>query len=164
MEKYLSEGYYYMINASLFDSKYKGGDNVWHNTRYNRNYLINFLIGKEWQVGPGRQNVISANVRLSYQGGDWYSPVNMTQSLLQKRAVYDETNAFSKQLSPSLLAHFTMSYKVNKKNTAHEFALKMLNITQQKDFYGFKYNYKTNSIEENSKVIFVPNLSYKIEF
>ena len=164
LEKYLSEGYYYMINASLFDSKYKGGDNVWHNTRYNRNYLINFLIGKEWQVGPGRQNVISANVRLSYQGGDWYSPVNMTQSLLQKRAVYDETNAFSKQLSPSLLAHFTMSYKVNKKNTAHEFALKMLNITQQKDFYGFKYNYKTNSIEENSKVIFVPNLSYKIEF
>ncbi len=164
LEKYLSDGYYYMINASLFNSKYKGGDNVWRNTRYNRKYLLNFLIGKEWQVGAGRQNVLSANVRLSYQGGDWYSPVNITQSLLKKSVVYDETNAFSKQLSPSVLAHFTMSYKINKKNKAHEFALKMLNITQQKDFYGYKYNYKTNSIEENSKVIFIPNISYKIEF
>ncbi len=164
LEKYLSNGYYYMLNSSLFNSKYKGGDNVWRNTRYNRKYLINFLIGKEWQVGAGRQNVLSANLRISYQGGDWYSPVNITQSILKKSVVYDETNAFSKQLSPSVLAHFTMSYKVNKKNKAQEFALKMLNITQQKDFYGYKYNYKSKSIEENSKVIFIPNISYKIEF
>jgi hypothetical protein len=44
-EKYLSQGYYYMLTASLFNSKYKGGDNVWRDTRYNRNYAFNFLIG-----------------------------------------------------------------------------------------------------------------------
>lgn len=31
-EKYLSGGYYYNINASVFCSRYKGGDAVWRNT------------------------------------------------------------------------------------------------------------------------------------
>lgn len=31
-EKYLSGGYYYNINASVFRSRYKGGDAVWRNT------------------------------------------------------------------------------------------------------------------------------------
>jgi len=164
LEKNLSHGYYFMVNASLFNSKYKGGDNIWHNTRYNRNYLVNFLIGKEWQVGRNKQNVFSANARFTYQGGDRYSLVNEEATLARKSIVYDETKAFSLQTPASVLVHFTTSYKLNKKNTAHEFALKLMNVTQQEDFYGFKYNYITHIIEKYAKVIFFPNLSYKIEF
>lgn len=32
-ERALNKGLYYMITASLFDSRYCGGDGVWHNTR-----------------------------------------------------------------------------------------------------------------------------------
>jgi hypothetical protein len=63
-EKYLSQGYYYMITASLFNSQYKGGDNVWRDTRYNRNFALNFLIGKEWQMGKNKQNILGLNARL----------------------------------------------------------------------------------------------------
>ena len=164
LEKFMSQGYYYMFTASLFQSQYQGGDGIWRNTRYNRNYLFNLLVGKEWQMGNSHQNVLSANIRLSYQGGDRYSPVKMVESIAQHRAVYDETKAFSKQLAPSVLAHFTMSYTINKAKTAHEFALKVINMTQQRDFYGFKYNYVTREIDENSKVIFIPNISYKLGF
>jgi hypothetical protein len=164
LEKYMSQGYYYMFTASLFQSQYQGGDHVWRNTRYNRNYLFNLLVGKEWQVGYGRQNVLSANVRLSYQGGDRYSPVKQAESIAQHRVVYDEAKAFSKQFSPSILAHFTMSYTVNKAKTAHEFALKVINMTQQCDYYGFKYNYITHGIDEDVSVVFIPNISYKVGF
>lgn len=34
-ERALNKGLYYMITASLFDSRYCGGDGVWHNTRFN---------------------------------------------------------------------------------------------------------------------------------
>ena len=49
-ERALNKGLYYMITASLFDSRYCGGDGVWHNTRFNRKYVLNGLIGKEWML------------------------------------------------------------------------------------------------------------------
>ena len=164
LEKYLSRNYYFMFTASLFNSEYTGGDNIWRNTRYNRNYLFNFLVGKEWQLGKNKQNVFAANVRFSYQGGDRYSLVNTTQTFAESKVVYDERNAFSKQWLPSFLAHATISYKINKSKTAHEFAIKILNATQQKDYYGYQFNYIKQTIDENSQIIFIPNLSYKIEF
>lgn len=36
-ERALNKGLYYMITASLFDSRYCGGDGVWHNTRLTEN-------------------------------------------------------------------------------------------------------------------------------
>ena len=39
-ERALNKGLYYMITASLFDSRYCGGDGVWHNTRFNRKYVL----------------------------------------------------------------------------------------------------------------------------
>jgi hypothetical protein len=163
-EKYLSKGYYYMFTASLFNSQYKGGDNVWRDTRYNRNYAFNFLIGKEWQMGQGRKNVLGVNARFSYQGGDHYSPINSIQSSVNQDVIFDETKAFSMQVSPAFTTHFTASYKINKKRSTHEIAFKILNATQYKEFMGFQYNYQTQNVDEHREAIFIPNLSYKIEF
>jgi len=164
LEKYLTEGYYYMLTASLFNSEYKGGDDVWRNTRYNRNYAFNFLVGKEWQTGRNKQNVLGLNARLSYQGGERHSPIDRQVSLINESAVFDEKNAFSKQFSPVFTSHFTASYKINRLKTGHEIAFKVLNATMHKEFYGFQYNYQTNVVDEFREAIFIPNVSYKIEF
>ena len=163
-EKYMSKGYYYMFTASLFSSRYKGGDNIWRNTRYNRNYLFNFLIGKEWMVGRTKQNMFSANVRFSYQGGDRYSPVDYAASLANEEAIYDENNAFSKQLSPIFLSHFTVSYRINRRKVAHEFAIKVLNAMLYEEYFGHSYNFKTHKVDVFREGITMPNISYKIEF
>ena len=57
-EKYMTKGLYYMVTASAFDSRYKGGDGVWHNTKFNRNYVINGLVGKEWMIGRNKTGCI----------------------------------------------------------------------------------------------------------
>lgn len=64
-ERALNKGLYYMITASLFDSRYCGGDGVWHNTRFNRKYVLNGLIGKEWMLGRNKQNILSVNLKLT---------------------------------------------------------------------------------------------------
>ncbi len=163
-EKFMSQGYYFMLTGSLFNSRYKGGDAIWRDTRYNRNFLFNFLTGKEWMVGNKKQNIFSANIRLSYQGGDHYSPVNDEESLNKQDVVYDEIHAFEKQLSPAFLGHFTVSYKINRKKVAHEFAIKVINATNYKEFYGHRYNFKKHTIEEEREALMIPNVSYKIEF
>lgn len=109
LEKYISKGYYYLFTASVFNSEYKGGDGIWRSTRFNRNYVFNCLVGKEWQVGKNKQNLVSLNTRFSYQGGNRYSPVKEEASDLEKGIVYDETNAYSMQ-EPSLNVLIILSY------------------------------------------------------
>jgi len=164
IEKYISQGYYYMFTASLYNSRYTGGDNVWRDTRYNKNYAFNFLIGKEWQIGGNKQNILSLNVRMSYQGGDHYSPVNEAASKASEDVIFDETKAFSKQFSPSFISHFTASYKINRIKAAHEIAFKLLNVTMYKEFSGFQYNFHSKTVDERRDALVIPNLSYKIEF
>ena len=163
-EKFMSRGYYFMLTTSLFRSRYTGGDGIWRNTRYNRGFLANFLIGKEWLTGQRKQNVFSANLRLSYQGGDRYTPVNDAASAAKQDVVYNEQDAFSLQLSPAFLGHFTLSYKVNRKHVSHEFAVKVLNAGLYKEFYGYRYNLKNGKADPNREALVIPNLSYKIEF
>lgn len=128
LERYLDKGYYWLLTGSLFNSRYTGGDRVWRDTKYNRGYIINGLIGKEWMVGKRKQNIFSANIRLSYQGGDRFTPVDMVASESKHDIVFDETRAFSKQFPAALTSDITVSYKINKKSTSHEFGLKILNI------------------------------------
>ena len=163
-EKYFSKGYYYMATASVFNSRYKGGDNTWRDTRYNRNYAFNFLIGKEWFPGKNRQNVLGVNTRLSYQGGDRYTPVNTAQSLAAQSVVFDERNAFSQQYPAAFTSHLTVSYKMNKKNVSHEITLKIINVTQYEEYIGHRYNYQTNQVDVNREPSVIPNLSYRIDF
>lgn len=163
-EKYLSKGFYYMATASVFHSDYKGGDNVWRNTRYNRGYAINLLAGKEWFSGRNKQNVFGVNARISYQGGDWYSPVNTGLSAASKYAVTDEREAFSLQYPAAFTSHLTVSYKINKKHTAHTIALKILNLNQYEEYLGYRYNYYTNRVDIYREPSVVPNISYRIDF
>src|SRR5690554_2772678 len=76
--KYLTKGMYYMITASLFDSKYKAGDGNWYNTRYNRKFIVNGLVGKEWMLG---RDMFSVNLKASVLGGHRHTPVDEEATL-----------------------------------------------------------------------------------
>ncbi|ADV42314.1 hypothetical protein Bache_0284 [Bacteroides helcogenes P 36-108] len=166
LERYLDRGYYYLFTGSFFDSRYCGGDQVWHNTKFNRHYILNLLGGKEWMTGPGKQNVLSLNAKITLQGGDRYSPIDADATLAHpdKEVQYDETRAYSQQYGAMLLANFSASYKINKKKCTHEFAIKLVNLTGYQEHYGHSYNLKTGKIDENKQMTALPNIYYKIEF
>ena len=46
-EQFMTRGFYYMVTASLFDSRYRTDTGEWYNTRFNRNFAVNLLAGKE---------------------------------------------------------------------------------------------------------------------
>lgn len=163
-EKYMSDGFYYMITASVFDAKYRGGDGIWRDTRFNRNYVVNVLAGKEWKVGKNKQNAFNINGRITLQGGDRFSPVDYAATTASKAVVYDETRAFSVQTAPITNVHLTIAYRKNKLKSSREIALKIVNLTRQPDFFGYQYNFKTGGVDKDLETILLPNLSYKIQF
>ncbi|WP_257667010.1 TonB-dependent receptor [Parapedobacter tibetensis] len=165
-EKYMTKGLYYMVTASVFDSKYYGGDGVWHHTKFNRNYILNGLVGKEWMVGRNKQDVLGVNLKLTLQGGNRYSPVDEEATLAHpdKETQYNETKAYSKQLSPMFLANYTFSYRMNRNNVSHEFAIKGMNATGYKEYFGHEYNLKTGVIEPRRLKNSILNIVYRLDF
>ncbi len=161
--KYFTKGMYYMFTASLFDSKYMAGDGNWYNTRYNRKFIINGLVGKEWRFG---RDMFGVNLKASMMGGQRYTPVDVAATLAHpdKEVQYDETDMYSKRFSPMFIGDFSISYKMNRKRIAHEFAIKSVNATGQKEYIKHKYNIRTQTIEPYEPYTSIFNVSYRIEF
>ena len=167
LERYLREGLYYLLTASIFDSKYTANDGVERNTRYNKNYVFNALIGKEWQVGKNNNNLFSANLRLNYLGGNRKESIDLPNSLLQQEVIYGETNgnlSFAEKHPATPIFSFTISYRKNKPKHSSIWSLQVLNSNGAEEFDTDYYNLKSNTIEQKYSQIMIPNLSYKIEF
>ena len=137
---------------------------MWRKTRLDRNYIINALGGKEWNMGKQKQNILSVSLRFTLQGGERYIPVNEAASIAIKEVVYDNSRAFEPQLSPEFIGHFTVGYTINRNKLAHEISMKMINVTGYKEFDGYFYNHKNDRPEMYMGSVVIPNISYKINF
>ena len=164
IERFLYNGYYYMVTGSLFSSRYTGGDAITRSSRFNKGYLFNILGGKEWKTGKNGNNLFGINGRMNFQGGDHYTPVNTVASVLSKSVVLDDQKAFSLQLQPVYYIDLTFSYTINKEKHTSIWSLQLINVLQSKEFWGYRYNFKTNEAEKEISAIFMPDLSYKILF
>lgn len=163
-ERFLNNNYYYLLTASIFDSKYKGGDNKWHNTRYNRSYAFNALYGKEFFFKNNSRS-LGLNIRANFTGGECYSPVLEEESHAVRRIITDEVNAFSKQFDPLLYFDATVTYRINHKKSSSHIALQVKNILGAAlHNSSFSYNLVTDEIELVKTRVVIPVLSYKYEF
>ncbi len=163
LERYLNRGFYWMATASLYESKYRGGDRAWHPTRYDRNFAVNGLAGREWMLG---NDVLGVNLKMSLLGGQRYTPVDTAATLAHpdKEVQYDESRMYACRFSPQVLGDFSASYRINRRRVAHEFAVRAVNITGTERYMGHKYNIRTGVIEPRMYVTSMVNVSYKIEF
>lgn len=166
IERYLQKGVYYMLTATLFDAKFAGGDAIWHNGKFNRRFIINGLTGKEWFMNKQQRDLLSVNVKLTLQGGERYAPVLEKSSLNHpdKEIQYEEKNTFAKQFSPMFIANYSISYRLNRLNRSHEIAIKWLNVTGAKEYYGHQYNLKTGIIEPKKQATSLFNILYRMDF
>ena len=163
LERFLGDNYYYLITGSIFKSEYKAGDNVWRNTRYNKGFVLNALFGKEFYFANNRK-VLDVNVRVSVTGGERYSPILESQSLAQKRVIYDESRAFSEQFRTLTYADLTVNYRINHRKSSSVFSFQMKNVLGAPIYIDHNYNYQTGQIELSKATLVIPNISYKIEF
>ncbi len=164
LERYLNRGYYYLITTSLFESKYKGGDGNEYNTRFNRNYVFNIMGGKEWYVGKALNNIMGANIRFTYVGGDRIHPINYLASTEQQEIVEDLSRAYADQLPPAPILSLSFSYRMNKPSRSGIWSFQLINALAHKEFQEYEFNTESNTIEKVEDLIMIPNLSYKIEF
>lgn len=164
LEKYLSRGLYFLVTASLFDSKYTGGDGIERNTRYNKGYVINLLGGKEWKMGAYKQNLMGLNLRFTYMGGDYIIPVDEAKTIEQGEIVQDYNRAYEEKLTDAPLLSLSFTYRINKARHSSLWSFQVINLLGYKEFTEYSYDATTQTIEKQGDMLIIPNISYKIEF
>ena len=168
LERYLKDGFYGMVTATVFKSEYRDAQGGWHHSRHDRGYITNILGGKEWMVGKTRKNVFGLNGRLTLMGGDRYTPIptDITFEEIMKRPdrsiPEDEgIDPFNKQKGMNVGYAFSVKYTINKKHTSHHFILEYL---QMRTFQGQTFDLRTHEIVDKFTSLTFPNIAYRVEF
>jgi hypothetical protein len=162
LEKFLQKGFYFLFTTSLFESKYKGSDGVLRNTAFNGQYVLNLLAGKEWKIG--KNSAFTADIKGTYAGGRWYTPVDVDQSIASGREIRDDNNAFTQQLTPYFRTDFKLGVRMNYKKFAQAFYFDVRNVTNQQNVFSLSYNSRAQQVTTRYQTGFFPIFLYQIWF
>lgn len=162
LERYFAKNFYFLITASLYESKYKSKENKWRNTKYNGNYAVNFLVGKEFKVG--KSNAIGVNTKVFFNGGRRYIPVDLEASRAKGESVYDYSRAWNDKLDDITQINVSFSYRINRPKASHEILFDILNVTNNQARNWEYYNEYTNKLDYDRQLSFLPNVMYRIHF
>lgn len=164
IEKFFSKKYYAMFTASLFDSKFKGISGQQFRTKFARHFLLNLLGGKEFVVGKHKNNFINLNAKFILNGGNRYTPIDISASITSGVETRQENAINSKQFSPYYRFDLGFNYKLNTENTTHTFAVDVQNVTNNQNDFDVFFNYKTSRVDYFKQLGIIPFVKYKIEF
>jgi len=165
IEKFFSKGYYGLLTASVYSSKYKGSDGIERNTAFNGRYVINLLAGKEWKLGSARRNKFSIDLKYTNAGGRAYTPIDLTLSNALGRQQLS-SDAYSKYYDTYYRLDFKAGYTLNggKRKISHTLSLDLQNVTNHKNIFSQTYDDRSQTISTTYQLGFFPNVVYKLQF
>ena len=166
LEKFFSKGYYGLLTASLFDSKYEGSDGVERNTAFNNGYVVNLLAGKEFKIGKDKRNALTFDMRVSRAGGRYYTPVDLEASRAAGEEVLQNELAFSKRQDPYFRLDLKFGFQLNSKDKgfSQQFFIDLQNVTGNENIFDLRYNPQTNEVNEALQSGFFPDIMYRLQF
>lgn len=163
LEKSFSGSSYFLVTASLFDSKYKGSDDIWRNTAFNSQYVFNALYGREWRMGS-KNRILALDVKSTYAGGQYITPIDLAASQAANEAVFQENLAHSMKNPAYFRTDLKINYRVNKKGLTHEWALDIQNLFNTQNIFRQTYNPLLGKIVNSYQLGIFPIPQYRLTF
>jgi hypothetical protein len=162
LERFLQKGFYGLFTTSLFQSKYKSSDNVWRNTAFNSNFVINVLAGKEFKIN--KKTTFGIDTKLTTTGGQRYTLFDEAASKIAGYVIYKENQAYNNQNDTYIRWDVKFSYTRNLKKITQKFYIDLQNATNRQNIYIRTLNPKTGSVGQINQIGFFPNINYQITF
>lgn len=171
VERFFDNNYYLVINGSLYESKYKTLEDIWRNTMYNGNYMVNLLWGKEFNnLGKKNNKTLAINTKSYIAGGRRYIPLlrdgNGTVAVEPDNNLYwDYEKAYDNKLVHVYNVNVSVSYKINRKKSTHELFLDLMNIVHSDAKLSEYYDEsQPDKIGYEKQMFFLPNIMYRVYF
>ena len=163
LEKYMSNGFHFMLNGTIYDSKYENKLAELLNTKYNGSYASNGLIGKEFKIGRDKQHTISLSSRYILAGGMRYLPIDEEASMASRSTIRSWDNGFSEKLSDYFRIDLMIKFRRNRSRYAGEWSVDMLNILNRQNQLGEYWDSSTNEFIAENQNPFILIVSYRIQ-
>ena len=163
LERYLKDNFYLTLSNSFYQSKYTAKDGVERNTRFNGNYLVTLITGKEF-ISERKSKTFGINLKTIYAGGLRTTPIDFDASQQQGYTVFKEKDAYTLQNAAYFRADFGISMKWNRKHFTSTLSLDIQNVTNRLNVFGQWYDSEKNKIVTSYQTGIIPILNYKIEF
>ena len=164
LERFFSNNFYYLATGSIYKSDYTGQDGIQRDSRYDARFASNLLLGKEFKFGKNKNKTFGLNTKVSYLGGNRYTPIDLEASIAAGETVRTWDAPYSAKGDDVFIFNVGLTYRVDKANASHSFKIDARNATNHQAVVNQYYNSSTESIEEGYQLSFIPNIIYTIKF
>lgn len=167
IEKFFTKGYYVLLTGTIYESKYKGSDNIERNTAFNGKFVYNVLAGKDIKVGKEKRHVISFGIKMTQAGGRYFTPVDLAASQAQRvQVLQGDAHAFSERNPDFFRLDVKTGFVFNSKKSkvSQSFSFDIQNVTNNKNVFAQRYNEVTKKVNTAYQIGFFPNFIYKVQF
>lgn len=161
-QQYLTNGFYALTNATLYNATYKNNDGVERNSRFNGKHIFNLTVGKEWERSKNR--TLGTSIRVIWLGGFYEREVNEQASIDNKRLIYRNADAFTIKQPDYFRPDFRIYMKKSKEKYSRTLALDIQNIANYQNVSYSYYDILQNKIVRQYQMGLIPILSYRWEF
>lgn len=168
LKRFLTNDLFFLINTSLYESKYVGSDGIERDARFNGNYIANLTIGKELikiksEKEETKRRILGLNIRGTYAGGLRATPIDELNSSQAGETIYDTNKAYSINQKDFFKIDLRIYRTVVRNKFKSTLALDLQNTTNQKNIAYSYYDNFQGKILEKYQLGLIPNLSYRIE-
>jgi hypothetical protein len=177
LQKYFSKSFFFMVSASIYDSKYLASDGIWRNTSYkgsniskniDLSYVWNVLAGKEFKIGE--KQVIGVGTKITRAGGRRYGIVDIAQTEASKEIIFQDSLFNENTFRDYFRVDLKISWRMNTQKLTHEFGLDLVNLLNTRNLLSLAYaptldpNDTSQPIAEKAQLGRLPIFYYKIDF
>ena len=177
LQKYFSKSFFFMISASLYDSKYLASDGIWRNTSYkganisnniDLSYVWNVLAGKEFKIS--KNQIIGLGTKITRAGGRRYGLVDIAQTEDSKEILFQDSLFNDLSFADYFRVDLKINWRMNTKKLTHEFGLDLVNLLNTKNLLSLAYaprldpNDTSAPIAQKQQLGRLPIFYYKIDF
>lgn len=164
-DRSLKNNFYYLVAASIYESKYKANNDLWYDTRYNTKFSFNLTGGKEWVLkNEEKRRTLGVNIKSVYAGGLRYTPFDLENYNGLGYPSLDTDRSFEKAMPNYYRLDFKISLKRDYKNVTGTISLDLQNVLNVKNVGGYYFDIAKGRIEFWYNPGILPILSYRLNF
>jgi hypothetical protein len=167
VQKYFDKSFFFLFSGTIYDSKYRGSDQILRNTSYNGTYVANVLAGKDFALN--KKQTLSLGAKVTVAGGRRYGNPDVENSLTYNEVIFQDEGFNENQFKDYFRADLKINWKYNAEKITHEIGLDLVNIFNTQNFLSLAYapNLKDPNaypFRETQQLGFLPIFYYKIDF
>jgi hypothetical protein len=161
-QKLLTDNYYLLVSASVYDATYKVGDDVRRDSRFNGRHTFSFTGGKEFRGQRG--GLWGLNAKVLWLGGFRDMEVNEQDSRQYNATVYTNQYTYNVQMKDYFRPDLRIYWKKSRPGFSRTLAIDLQNVSSTKNEAYRYYDTIERKVVIQKQLGLIPVVSYRWEF